>query len=89
MGGVRFASDTVVPQDSDISCWPGVYVHPGKFKSPTASVDENGEVWVRYRNRYRRLQALHRLPKAERRKREREFLVISNGHCRFCRRSRQ
>lgn len=85
MGSVRFASETPIRRDPDISRWPGVYVHPGEFKLATANVEDEGEAWIRYRNRYRRLQAHRRLPKAERRKRQREILVVSDGHCRFCR----
>lgn len=87
MGSVRFASEASVQQDPDINRWPGVYVHPGEFKPATANVEEDGEVWVRYRDRYRRLQAHRHLPKAERRKRQREIVVVSNGHCRFCKRT--
>lgn len=93
-GSVRFASEISQRRDPDISRWPGVYVHPGEFKPATANVEEEGEAWIRYRDRYRRAglqykrtRAHCRLPKAERRKRQREILVISDGHCRFCCRS--
>ncbi|KAF1930332.1 uncharacterized protein M421DRAFT_3408 [Didymella exigua CBS 183.55] len=77
---VRFASEVSERRDIDISRWPGVYVHPGEFKPPTANVEDEGEAWIRFRDRYRRLQAHRHLPKAERRKRQREILVVSDGH---------
>lgn len=87
MGSVRFAGEVSVQRKPDISRWPGVYVHPGEFKPAGSDNQEDGEAWMRYRDRLRRLQTFHRLPKVERRKRQREILVVSNGHCRFCRRS--
>jgi len=93
-GSVRFASEYSQRRDSDISRWPGVYVHPGEFKPATSNVEEEGEAWIRYRDRYRRARLRYvrvrvhcRLPKAERRKKQREILVISDGYRRFCRRS--
>jgi hypothetical protein len=83
MGSMRFASEASFQQDPDISRWPGVYVHPGKFKPAAAKVQDDGEAWIRYRNRYRRLQAHRRLPKHDRRQRQREKLFVSAGHCRF------
>lgn len=85
MGRVRFASETTVPRNPDISRWPGVYIHPGDFRPATANVKDEGEAWIRYRNRYRRLQAHRHLPKAERRRRQREIVFVTDGHCRFCR----
>lgn len=94
IGSVRFASEYSQRQDPDISRRPGVYIHPGEFKPATANVEEEGEAWIRYRDRYRRARVRHgrvqvhcRLPKAERRKRQRVILVMSNGRCRFCRSS--
>lgn len=83
MRKVRFASEVFVQRDADISLWPGVYVYPGEFKPAIANVAEDGEVWIRYRNRYKRLQAHRRLPKAERRKKRREILKLPDVHHRF------
>ncbi|KAF3033579.1 hypothetical protein E8E12_004943 [Didymella heteroderae] len=66
MGSVLFASEVYERQDPDIRRWPGVYVHPGEFKPAAANVEGEGETWIRYRDRYRRLRAHCRLPKAER-----------------------
>lgn len=85
MGSIRFASEASVRRDSDISRWPGVYIQPGEFKPATANVQEDAETWIRYRNRYRRLQAHRRLPKAERKRRHQEILATLDGRCRFFR----
>lgn len=79
MGSVRFASEVSFRRDPDISRWPGVYVHPGEFKPAASNVQDDGEAWIRYRDRYRRFRAHRRLPKAERRQRQLEFLEVSNG----------
>ena len=88
MRSVRFASEVSDRQDTDISCLPGVYVHPGEFRPATSNVAGDGDAWPRYRNRYKRLQAYRCLPKAERRKRRLEVFGFSDGHRRFRRRRR-
>lgn len=76
MVSVRFASQVFERRDPDISRWPGVYIHPGEFKPVTANAEDEGEAWIRYRDRYRRLRAHRQLSKAERRKRQREIVVV-------------
>lgn len=83
MRKVRFSSEAFVYRDIDISRWQGVYVHPGDFKPAVANVAEDGEAWIRYRNRYRRLKAHRRLPRVERRKRPKRLLKYPDGHRRF------
>lgn len=79
-GSVRFASKISERRERDISRWPGVYVHPGEFKPATANVEEGSEAWIRYRDRfrrarlrYKRVRERYRLPKVERRNRQREI----------------
>lgn len=55
-GSVRFSESAHLPPESDFGKWPGIYVHPGTFKS-AADRPRSPEAWQRYRHRFVRLRA--------------------------------
>jgi hypothetical protein len=56
MGSIRFSERAHLPLEKDFARWPGVYVHPGEFKSVLDRPrPDDLETCERYLDRFRRL----------------------------------
>ena len=64
VGSVRFSNNVWTRLDPDVSRWPGVYVHPGKFLS-AADRPKEPDAWMRYRDRFQRLKTHVREKRAQ------------------------